>query len=384
MNRVATATIGTGQLPSAPDAMARGDDIARWLDLAGASSEPNPFYHPALLLPALTHLAEGAQVRVIEAYREGLLIGMMPVLAKARHARYAVHNVGNWLHDQCFFGAPLLRKGRETEAWAGLLDQLDGAGWSGNFLHLDALWFDGPVADALRRQCAAEGRNLTLIARHERALLQSDLSPDAYWQTHVRAKKRKEIRRLANRLSELGALSHRRFARGDALDDWIADFLTLERFGWKGAEGTALDSRQETRAYFSEAMNNAARADMLDMLRIDLDDVPIAMLVNLRLGSGAFSYKIAFDERFARFSPGVLIEMDNLHSVLGDGGLDWMDSCAAPNHPMIDGIWAERRTIGQFRVALKGKRLSGLKRRTAYAATGFAERAVRAIRGKTQ
>lgn len=382
MTRAATATNGIGHFPSAPDARARGDDATRWLDLAGASSEPNPFYHPALLLPALTHLAEGAQVRVVEAHDDGLLIGLMPILVKAHHARYAVRNATNWMHDQCFFGTPLLRKGRETEAWAGLLDQLDRVGWSGNFLHLDALWFDGPVAGALRRQCAAEGRNLKLIARHERALLQSDLPPDAYWQTHVRAKKRKEIRRLANRLSELGALSHRRFARGDALDDWIADFLALERLGWKGAEGTALDNRQETRAYFREAMNNAAQADMLDMLRIDLDGAPIAMLVNLRLGGGAFSYKIAFDERFARFSPGVLIEMDNLQSVLTDGDIDWMDSCAAPNHPMIDGIWAERRTIGQFRVALKGKRLSGLKRRTAYAATGLAERAVRAIRGK--
>lgn len=59
----------------------------------------------------------------------------------------------------------------------------------------------------------------------------------------------------------------------------------------------------------------------------------------------------------ARFSPGVLIELDNLRHVLdGPDGPDWMDSCAAPDHPMIDSLWAERRTIVQYRVALKGAR----------------------------
>jgi hypothetical protein len=104
------------------------------------------------------------------------------------------------------------------------------------------------------------------------------------------------------------------------------------------------------------------------------------MLVNFRLGSGAYSYKIAFDERYARYSPGILIEIDNLRAALSDPTLDWSDSCAAPNHPMIDGIWAERRRIVQFRVGLRGKGITGLRRRVLFGATGLAEDAVSRLR----
>ncbi len=355
--------------------------LDRWRDLADNNSEPNPFYHPALLLPALANLDAGAQVRMIEACDGHDLIGLMPMLVKSHHARYAVRNATNWMHGQCFFGAPLLRKGVEKQAWAGLLAQLDGVETAGHFLHLDALWLDGPITTALLQYCEESGRAIKLIARHERALLQSDLSADTYWETHVRAKKRKEIRRLSNRLGELGTISHRRLDPGDDVAAWTEAFIALESTGWKGAHGTALGSRDETRNFFREALANAAQAGMLDMVRIDLDGAAIAMLVNFRLGGGAFSYKIAYDEKFARYSPGVLIEIDNLHAALADPTIDWMDSCAAPDHPMIDRIWAERRTIGQFRVALNGRGLNGLKRRAVFAATGLAEHAIGRIKG---
>src|SRR3546814_12960434 len=60
-------------------------------------------------------------------------------------------------------------------------------------------------------------------------------------------------------------------------------------------------------------------------------------------------FKIAFDEALGRFSPGVLIEIANLQAVLGDPAIGWMDSCAAADHPMIDSLWGERRTITQYR-----------------------------------
>jgi hypothetical protein len=82
-------------------------------------------------------------------------------------------------------------------------------------------------------------------------------------------------------------------------------------------------------------------------------DRTIAMLLNFVGPDGAFSFKIAVDPAFARYSPGALIEQFNLTRVLDDRGAPWMDSCAAPDHPMIDSLWGERRTIAQYRVALR-------------------------------
>ncbi|MBK8375584.1 MAG: hypothetical protein IPL18_12200 [Sphingomonadales bacterium] len=53
---------------------------------------------------------------------------------------------------------------------------------------------------------------------------------------------------------------------------------------------------------------------------------------------GSFSFKTAFDEDHARFSPGVLLQIENL-KLLEKAGLDWCDSCAAQDHPMIDSLW---------------------------------------------
>ncbi len=68
---------------------------------------------------------------------------------------------------------------------------------------------------------------------------------------------------------------------------------------------------------------------------------------------GAFSYKTAFDEDFARFSPGVLLQLENL-AMLDRKTIDWTDSCAASDHPMIDSLWEERRPIGRLSVAIGG------------------------------
>ena len=62
------------------------------------------------------------------------------------------------------------------------------------------------------------------------------------------------------------------------------------------------------------------------------------LLVNLRSGEGVFSFKTAFDEAFSRFSPGVLLQIEN-YALLDRPGLAWADSCAAPDHPMIDSLW---------------------------------------------
>lgn len=360
------------------------DEPRDWLDLAHRCSEPNPFYHPALLRPALDLFDSDNRITLIEAWEKRQLIGLMPVIASARHGRYPIPNVANWMHDQCFYGAPLLCQGQEVAALSGILAQLDGVSWSGQFLHLSGLDLDGPAVNALLSCCEQEGRPIKLIAMHQRALLRSELSADAYWQANVRPKKRKEIRRLVHRLAEAGAVTHRRLRDGGDATAWAADFLGLEASGWKGREGAALAASDRTRAWFNDGIAAAAAAGMLDMLRIDVDGRAIAMLVNFRHGRGAFSYKIAFDERYARYSPGLLVEIDNLHAVLDDdvpsGALEWMDSCAAADHPMIDGLWSERRRIGQFRVALKGRGLTAMKRAVAFHATGFAERTLDFVR----
>jgi hypothetical protein len=80
-------------------------------------------------------------------------------------------------------------------------------------------------------------------------------------------------------------------------------------------------------------------------LALRVDGRAIAMKCNVRCSAGAVAFKIAYDEAFARFSPGVLLELEHIRRLHEPGAPAWMDSGAAPNHPMIDHLWRDRRSI---------------------------------------
>lgn len=360
---------------------------ARWAMLAADAAEANAFYAPDMLGAAMDHLAAEhpaghRPVRLIEAREGGELIGLMPVRVEPRHGRLPIGCVGNWMHDHCFFGAPIIRRGRETAAWRGFLEQLDVADWAPGFLHVQGLDAAGANAAAIEAVCVEQRRGRREIHRYDRAMLRSDLSADAYWETHVRAKKRKELRRLQKRLAELGSVEQRQLDAGGDLPRWCGDFLALEASGWKGQEGTALSCKPSDAAFFRAACAAAFDAGRLHMLRIDLDGRAIAMLVNFRHGDGAFSFKIAFDETLGRYSPGVLIEIANLHAVQDNPDMAWMDSCAAPGHPMIDSLWAERRTMVQYRIALHGQGIGRMRRAAAFAIANHVETIAAHLKGQ--
>jgi hypothetical protein len=104
------------------------------------------------------------------------------------------------------------------------------------------------------------------------------------------------------------------------------------------------------------------------------------MLVNFLCPPGSFSFKTAFDEAYAKFSPGVLIQLDNLQLV-ERADIDGRDSCAAPDHPMIDSLWGERRAVIRVSVPLRGVR-RGLTFRVARALE-LASARVREARAKS-
>jgi CelD/BcsL family acetyltransferase involved in cellulose biosynthesis len=328
---------------------------AHWDALAEAAAEPNVFSERWFVEPGVRHLLPPDETRLISVWDGGALLGLLPVRVEPSYGRTPVRHVQNWVHTHSFLGTPLVRRGRERAFWSEVLAVLDAAAWAPGFLHLTGIVEGGPVHRGLAAAAAEVGRPCSIVHRSARALLESNLTPQAYREAAVRKKKRKELGRLWARLSEQGDLRYETLERAEDVERWSGDFLALEAAGWKGKAGSALAARPETASFFREAFAGAFRAGRLETLRLALDGRPITMLVNFHAAPGAFSYKIAFDEAFARFSPGVLIELENLR-VLARPGFGWMDSCAVENHPMIDSIWRERRSIVRLTVPLSGAR----------------------------
>jgi hypothetical protein len=88
--------------------------------------------------------------------------------------------------------------------------------------------------------------------------------------------------------------------------------------------------------------------------RLRFDDRTIAATITLYSGDYAWFWKIAYDEEFARFSPGVQIALDLTDVLEADRNVMQVDSCAVADHPMIDHMWAGRINMADWLVPLEG------------------------------
>jgi Acetyltransferase (GNAT) domain len=352
------------------------DDVA-WMALAKQASEPNPFFEPWFLRPALAHLRDDQPVWIALAWRGEQLVGLYPLAVRPRYGRMPVAHIANWVHYQCFMGSPLVLSGAEADFWRLLIEEMDRQPWAKAFFSPSGLECDGPCHRGLNSAALTLGREASVVHRHDRALLHSALSSSDYLAAHVRPKKRKEWRRLGHRLDDLGGAKLVALEQADELTAWRDSFLSLEAAGWKGEHGAALTREAGTRDFFANMLDGAFATGRLRMLRLDIAGKPAAMLVNFLTQPGSWSFKIAHDPELARFSPGVLIELKNMELILDHKHAEWMDSCAVEGHPMIESLWAERRSIVQVTVPLKG-----VARRLIYTTCRSAESASAWVRAR--
>ena len=335
------------------DELAQPAFIAAWHRLVARASEPNPFFEPWFLLPSLAQWGAADRVITKAWFVDGELAGLLPIVRSAQYYGHLVTHATGWLHDNAFCGTPLIAAGEEAAFWRTMLAHFDRSARRALFLHLPLLPEEGPVAAALARVLAEDGRAHYIADQQARALLKGECSALAYLDSAMPQKKRKELRRQRARLAEQGALGFERIAGAAGLAAWTAEFLALEAAGWKGQAGSALASAPQTRAFFAEALAGAAAAGRLERLALRLDGRAIAMLVNFLTPPGAYSFKTAFDEDYARFSPGMLLQVENL-ALLERGDIRWADSCAVQGHPMIERLWRGKRPMVSRNLAIGG------------------------------
>ena len=109
----------------------------------------------------------------------------------------------------------------------------------------------------------------------------------------------------------------------------------------------------------------------------------IAATITLRSGDTAWFWKIVYDETYAQHSPGVILTYAMTEELVDDLSIIRTDSCAAPNHPMIDRVWRERLALADRLIAVRSQAPFAAVRRLE-ALRNAAIDAARAIRGRTQ
>ena len=339
--------------------------VPAWERLVEQAAEPNVFYAPWALLPAAHHLRGGQKLRVLLFLRNGeedLLDGMLPLFERACGGLVA--SLHSYQHRYCFSAEPLLQRGREGEVARSFAAWLQQRRFRYPLLSLRGLDSEGVWLRELGCALGERGLRYQRSAPVQRALLRLNVGLETFLQ-RTPAKKHREYRRLQERLAELGELRVQ-VLRPDAdageLQAWLDAFIALELKGWKGREGTALGSRLECRRFFEETAHGAHARGLLVMMRMSLDGRPVAMLCDFLAPPGRYAFKTAYDEDHARFAPGVLLEIENARQTFADSrGVEWLDSCAAPDNALLNRLYPDRRTLSDLTACTQGLAWAGLQ-----------------------
>lgn len=327
--------------------------IGPWRALCADLVEENPFFEPWALRPALAAYGRD-DVMLACVWSEGDLIGLLPVTRNCSYAKLSIAYWTAWAHPHCYYAAPLVKRGFARLFFEQLFALLCDSDGRESFLQLRLLDGDGALAAVAESAGKKYGRYVYRTGCFERAALLGGADPQAYLRAHVSARKRKELRRQRRRLGEEGDLSVSLLTKDEDPGPWIRDFLALENKGWKGRRGTSLKANRKDAAWFAETLKGAHAAGKLHFVRISCGARAAAMLASFLSGGAGYSLKIAHEPDFARFSPGVLAEIEASKSLLADPDFQFMDSCAAPRHPMIDKLWRGRRAVTRINVSGKG------------------------------
>lgn len=321
-------------------------DCARIRALSARALQPNVFYEPEYLLAARSlTLADGVGVLLVGAEDRliGALAGRIEGLARGR----PVSTFVAWELPYAPLSVPLVDRDAAdmaVEAFLNELPRLLGSPRAALFRLMDR---GGPFAQVLVDRLYSRMKRPHALDPHRRAAL---IPEDAEPLKGVSSKRLKELRRQRARLSEHGALAHETVT-GEGIEAAVEAYLRLEAAGWKGRIGAAAKV-SGAGSFLAETVTGLARVGKARIDLLKLDGKPIAATILLFSGDRAWFWKTAYDESYARFSPGVLLTLELTDALGRDRKLALVDSCAVADHPMIDHLWRGRIEVADWTVPL--------------------------------
>lgn len=317
-----------------------------WPDLVARAETPNVFMSPALIAAAA---AVDPDLVVLAAWQ--------PAAGGPRLAGLWVFSIGRPTHSplpirvlrapaitHAYLSSPVIDRDVAEATLAAMVDAVATAPDLPKIIALDALSAEPAACEALARVTQARGLAVRTFATGERPMLASGLDAKSYFEAALSASSRKKLRQYRRRLGEKGRLETRHHTAPDAVCTAFEQFLALEAQGWKGRAGTALGSNAKDVAVARAMIAALARDGAASVFSLELDGRPVSMQVVLRAGAIAFTWKTAYDESFADFSPGMLLLEDYTAALLGDARVGAVDSCAFDATSYM-ATWTERRRV---------------------------------------
>jgi CelD/BcsL family acetyltransferase involved in cellulose biosynthesis len=322
-----------------------------WRRLAERAVEPNVFYTPDFALAAAPALGRDVEAILVWS-TERQLLGLLPFHRSSRRYGIKLPLLAGWTHPFAPLGTPLVDRDATAEVAEAFLGAMAGDASLPKLALLPLLADTGPVAGALRSASEGLGGAHAAFGAHRRAALDLTAGRPRDLDEVIGAKRMREARRLRRRFGEAGRVE---FAVARAPGDVaqaLQRFLALESQGWKGAAGTALIQSAAHRGFTESALDALAHRGEATVGELSFDGRVVASVIALRSADRAWSWKMAYDEGMARFSPGLQAMTEVTAALLADATIEFVDSCAVPDHPLMDHLWRDRLAMADVMIGL--------------------------------
>jgi CelD/BcsL family acetyltransferase involved in cellulose biosynthesis len=308
-----------GLLPPVVEAHCGGIEVVErladeWCKLCDEAFDDQPFYRPEWIGAYLRAFAPRKPILLITARMNDRLKAVLPLIEDR-----------TWL-----WGFPLRRIHSAANVHCLRFDLLRSASPEG-LLATRAIWEflrDSVKWDVLEMSYVPSNAALEdlIVAAKENGFQTECKEPwhspyiplrlgngtEETWLQETPTKFRANLRRRWRNLSTQGPLVLHRLDKVSS--DLLEGFYDLEQSGWKGRTGGAIRLNRQTRQFYDEIAQAATRFGYLSLYVLKSNGRNVAAHFGLSYGGRYFLSKPAYDEAYARFSPGHLL----VHAVLGD------------------------------------------------------------------
>ena len=290
-----------------------------WDRMVLEAARPSPFLLHAWLMEWLRHYGDDVAPRVHVAWRDGALVGALPLMIRRGRGPRVVQFLGD--HGYGVQLADVLLADRDDAAAATALLRHAARG-----RHLCADLRTVPATGVLgslaRRAAIVEHGtppSFRLIERLEAPVLDIRGGWQPVYMAKISSRKRADWRRRRRRLCESGRVDVTVARTRADLAAAIDDAFRLHRLRWVDRfDGSDFGSARGER-FHRAAIAALAEAGVPRIVTLRVDGRAIAFHYAFVLRDRWLLHRLAFDPAFAVYSPGLLVTLDALDAAAQDG-----------------------------------------------------------------
>lgn len=319
--------------------------------------EPNIFFTPRFCVPALPRL-EDKHVRLM-VLQDGeranpLPRFVMPFTVEKPGFAFGQPVIRAWVNPYGPYGVPIVERREAHQIIEDLYSTIAQRSVDlPKVMVFPKVPTESRVVSLLRSVAMANGLPVASTDLVQRPVLDATRDADTYFHDALSGHHRRNYRRLERQLGDRGDLQYTIARSPNEVRLALEEFLLLENKGWKGEKRSSLNADRYRGAFAREAVNNLAEYDKCRIHALTLDGDVIASLIVFVDANHAWTWKTAYDEDLARYSPGMLLMMRATETLLDDPNVIFADSCALPDHPVMSRLWTETHEMTTLIIGLE-------------------------------